>query len=80
MPRKLRAHAVLSAPDLIKPSEWMPIVLGDAEPVFEDMSGLNESIFAGEAVLPAWAQGFIFGHQWLEESWEAALPEALGEE
>jgi len=27
-----------------------------------------------------WSRGFLHGHQWLEESWEAYVPGALDEE
>jgi uncharacterized protein len=33
-----------------------------------------------DAPISQWARGFVAGHQWLEESWEAYLPQELDEE
>jgi uncharacterized protein len=52
-PDTLRYHerqgflfAVASAPELIEPSEWMPLVFGDAEPGFASLD--EAKLFTGE--------------------------------
>lgn len=106
--------AVASAPELVKPSEWMPIVFGEqdagyasleeAQAVIGELMALynsvNAAVFETRAALPSdcqfrreslanldddapvsqWSRGFLHGHQWLEESWEAYVPAALEDE
>ena len=59
--------AIASAPDLIRPSEWMPLIFGDADPEYADLDEANEvlgevmslynevnaSILSTRAALPA---------------------------
>lgn len=106
--------AVTSAPELIRPSEWMPLVFGDAEAGYADLdqakrvigelmslyNAVNANVTAAIAVPPPdcafrddllanlendapmaqWSRGFMLGHQWLEELWDAYVPDALDEE
>jgi uncharacterized protein len=106
--------AVVSAPELVTPSEWMPLVFGEQEPgyasleeaqaVIGDLMGLynsvNAAVFEDRVALPSdcqfrrqtlanleddapiaqWSRGFLQGHQWLEESWEAYVPDALDDQ
>jgi uncharacterized protein len=106
--------AVASAPELIRPSEWMPLVFGEADAEYANLdearlvlgelmslyNTVNAQVAAETAVLPAdcvfrgdiltnldedapiarWARGFMRGHQWLEELWDAYVPEALDEQ
>lgn len=105
---------VVSAPELIGPSEWMPIIFGDHDANYETLedaqrvveqimviyNNINAAVLDGRPTLPAdcevcadalenledgaplsqWARGFLIGHQWLEELWEADLPEEWDEE
>lgn len=106
--------AVTSAPELVMPSEWMPIVFGEQEIEYatldeaREVTGalmtlyneLNAEVAEHRAALPAdcvfrsdvlanldadapiaqWSRGFLRGHQWLEESWDAYIPDELDEE
>jgi uncharacterized protein len=106
--------AVASAPQLIAPSEWMPLVFGDAEPEYASLdeakrvlgelmslyNAVNASANADSATLPAdcvfrddvlanldddapiaqWARGFRHGHLWLEDVWDAYVPDELDEQ
>lgn len=36
--------------------------------------------FAGDAPISHWARGFLHGHDWLSEVWEAYIPEEMSEE
>ena len=38
------------------------------------------SNFSGEAPVRQWSRGFLFGHNWLEESWELSLPKEVDDE
>lgn len=106
--------AVASAPDLVRPSEWMPEVFGGKEAGFADLdeaqailpelmtlyNAVNASVGSERAALPAdcrfrrnvladleadapvsmWARGFVRGHQWLEESWDAYVPDEFDQD
>lgn len=106
--------AIASAPDLVRPSEWMPEIFGGTEAEYASLeeanvvlgalmalyNEVNGAVFAGSPALPSdcafrqdilanldddapvseWARGFIHGHQWLDASWEDAIPEDLDEE
>lgn len=106
--------AVASAPELVKPSEWMPIVFGEQEAGYANLeeaqtvigglmalyNSINATVYESRAALPGdcrlrdpvlanleddapiaqWSRGFLQGHQWLEESWDAYVPDALDEE
>ena len=103
--------ALNTAPDLVKPSEWLPFIFGDQEPDFESMNeaqrvmdhlmslynDINREVRAKGPRLPkgvefreeilsnlepdasvsAWSRGFMSGHMWLKESWEAYLPDEM---
>ena len=103
-----------SAPELVMPSEWMPIVFGDQGAVYTCIEearevttalmivydSINAAVHEHRAALPAeyrfrepplanleddapvacWSRGFLQGHQWLEESWDAYVPKELDEE
>jgi uncharacterized protein len=105
---------IASAPELVQPSEWLPIVFGDhdagyksleeAEAVLGELMALynlvNDEVGEDRASLPAdclfrtetlanleddapvaeWSRGFLRGHLWLEESWEACVPSDLEDE
>jgi uncharacterized protein len=106
--------AVASSPELVKPSEWMPMVFGGAEPEYGSIdearavlgelmalyNTINSTIFTGRVALPAdctfrtellanlddaspvsqWSRGFLQGHQWLEDVWNAYVPSELDDE
>jgi uncharacterized protein len=106
--------ALASAPELVPPSEWMPMILGEreagyqtlaeAQAVLSELMGLynsvNAAVAADRATLPVdctfrkrplanlddgapiaeWSRGFMRGHQWLEESWNAYLPADLDDD
>lgn len=106
--------AVACAPELVKPSEWIPEVLGDEPDAFgsvEDVQrvmdlvmGLHNHInrqvlernptlpagivvrtdpmqnFGPDAPLGQWARGYSDGQLWLEETWDAYLPEAADDD
>jgi uncharacterized protein len=106
--------AVASAPELVKPSEWMPIVFGDRDAGYAGLeeartvigelmavhNSVNASVHEDRAALPddcqfrdrplanleddapvaQWSRGFLRGHQWLEESWDAYVPKKLDED
>jgi uncharacterized protein len=106
--------AVACAPELIKPSEWMPVVFGQREAEYESLEEartiigelmalynlVNAAVFENRAALPAdcqfrletlanledeapvsqWSRGFLQGHQWLEESWDAYVPDEIEED
>jgi len=106
--------AVASSPELVKPSDWMPIVFGDAEPEYGSIddarivvgelmalyNDVNSAVLAGSAALPAdctfrsevltnleddapvsqWSRGFLRGHEWLGDVWDAYIPSELDEE
>jgi uncharacterized protein len=106
--------AVASAPDLVKLSEWLPIIFAGKDPEFEDteeaqqvLSALmyiyNESGEIGgdkeprlppgcqfrddllanlepDAPIAQWCRGFVLGHSWLRDSWEAYLPDEWDED
>ncbi len=106
--------AVASAPDLIRPSEWLPVIFNEqgagyasieeAQAILNRLTLLyneiNAAVLEDRATLPSdcrmrrrvldnlkptapvarWAQGFVCGHQWLENLWEAPLPGELDEE
>lgn len=106
--------AVASAPDLVRPSEWMPEVFGGQDAGFADLdeaqailpelialyNAINSSVASGRAALPAdcrfrrnvldnletdapvsmWARGFVHGHQWLDEDWDAYVPEQFDQD
>jgi uncharacterized protein len=105
---------IASAPELIRPSEWMPIIfaeeeagyasLEEAKEVIGELMALyntvNTAVFEDTAALPPdcvfrddilanfddgapvaqWSRGFLCGHQWLEELWDAYVPEGLDEQ
>ena len=103
--------AVASAPELVKPSEWMPIVFGEQESGYANLeearavigelmdlyNSVNAVVFENRAALPSdclfrrqtlsnleedapvsqWSRGFLHGHQWLQESWDAYVPDEI---
>jgi uncharacterized protein len=105
---------IACAPELVKPSEWMPIVFGEgdagyasleeAEEIITELMTLyndvNAAVHEGRAVLPAdcefrshdlanldddapvgqWSRGFLQGHQWLEETWDAYVPHEIDQD
>ena len=106
--------SIVCAPELIRPSEWMPLVFGDADAGYASLDEaklaigelmslynvVNASVNAETAALPSecafrddvlanldddapvaqWSRGFMNGHQWLEELWDAYVPEALDDQ
>ena len=106
--------ALLAVPELVKPSEWLPIIFGGKEPSFESkeeaqdvmavlMSLYNEASeqvggkrgplprgcdfrddplanLDPDAPVSLWARGFVCGHLWLKEIWDAYLPEEEADE
>jgi uncharacterized protein len=106
--------AVACAPELVKPSEWMPFVFGEHEAEyasFEEAQAIigelmalynlvNGAVFENRAALPPdcrfradtlanleddapiaqWSRGFLRGHLWLEEVWDAYLPGEIDED
>lgn len=106
--------SVASAPELIRPSEWMPFVFADKEAEYASLdearlilgelmalyNTVNGGMAGAAAALPVdcefrddvlanldadapiaqWSRGFMQGHQWLEESWDAHVPDALDDE
>ncbi len=106
--------AVACAPELVPPSEWLPIVCNEQEPEYESLAQVevviaelmalynevNAGVFEGAPALPPdcsfarkamanledgapvsqWAQGFLVGHEWLEESWDFDLPDDVEKE
>ena len=105
---------VVSAPDLIPPSEWLPIIfveedagyatLDEAQAILGQIMALYNTInaavldpptllpadcqlrddvlanFEDDAPMAQWSRGFLHGHQWLEELWEAYVPEPFDDE
>ena len=105
---------IASAPELIPPSEWMPIIFDENEAgyatldeakgivgelmtlynevnacVVEDRVALpTDCAFRSEvlanledsAPIAQWSRGFLRGHQWLEELWDAYVPKKLDAE
>ncbi len=103
-----------AAPELVPPSEGMPIIFGEQDAGYASVKearavigalialydALSAEAASRQATLPAdctfrdealanleddapmaqWSRGFLRGHQWLEESWDACLPEELDEE
>ena len=115
-PETLRYHelqgflfAVASAPELVPPSEWLPVVFGQREAGYASIeeaqaimgeiialyNAINSSVIAARPGLPpdckfrrktlanleesapvsSWSRGFLRGHQWLQEDWDACLPD-----
>ncbi len=103
--------SVACSPELIQPSEWLPMIFDDEDPgyrnlaeadaVLEGILGLyneiNQQVVDGRVSLPEacrpveaernfgaplgeWAAGFMCGHGWLAETWDAHLPEELDSE
>ena len=106
--------ALTATPDLVKPSEWLPVVFGGDDGAFESMSEAEKAMsllmplyneasnFARnpggrlprgcrfredlganlepDAPVSQWSRGFVRGHLWLEETWEAHLSEERFEE
>ena len=106
--------AVASSPELVEPSEWMPIVYGDVQPEYASIdearvvigelmalyNAVNSAIVTGRGALPPdctfrnellenldaaspvsqWSRGFLQGHQWLEDVWDAYVPSELDDE
>lgn len=105
---------VAAAPELVPPSEWLPMIFGGHEPEYESLdeakavlgalmdlyNTFNAAVTERCAALPSdcpfrdeavanleddapvaqWSRGFLRGHQWLEESWDACLPEEVADE
>lgn len=105
---------VSSAPELVKPSEWMPIVFGEQEAGYANLeearavigermelyNSVNAEVFEHRAALPSDCQfrrqtlanleddapvaqlsrGFLRGHQWLQESWDAYVPDEIDDD
>ena len=103
-----------SAPTLVLPSDWLPIIFGDQEAMYASpneaqvilgqimvlYNTANAAVLDAPTLLPAdcqlredvlanfdddapiaqWSRGFLTGHQWLDELWEAHLPDALADE
>jgi uncharacterized protein len=105
--------AVVCAPELITPSEWLPLIFDDGEAAYRDVAEAKEMTSAIMAVyndiarqvridhtprlpfelrrpaianfepgapLQQWSRGFSYGHSWLEELWDAYIPESLDQE
>lgn len=106
--------ALACSPELVEPSEWLPIVLGEnlealgaeeeAQPILDLLMRLRNHIqlqvlehapslpagievrpepmdnFAPEAALSHWANGFLEGQDWLDETWDAYLETEAGED
>ncbi|HSH76281.1 MAG TPA: UPF0149 family protein [Longimicrobiales bacterium] len=121
-PEEMLSHAELRgfmfalacAPDLVKPSEWLPVIFGGDGPAFDtteeaervmaalmalhndiadDVRGgaartlaactFLDDVLANlepDAPVAQWARGFRVGHLWLEETWEAYLPDDWADE
>ena len=105
---------IVCAPELVPPSEWLPIIFGEEEAGFatpdeaQEILGqimalynaINGSVLESPARLPEdcrlrtsalanldddapiaqWSRGFIRGHDWLSDDWDAYLPDELDEE
>ena len=101
--------AVVNAPDLVLPSEWLPEVFAGAEEQYQTVeeagdvhlallevyNAVNDACLQPTPALPPgcepradvlsnleddaplsrWARGFSRGYGWLEETWDALLPE-----
>jgi hypothetical protein len=72
--------AIACSPELIRPSEWLPLVSND-RPLrpgceFRDKTSakLNE-----QAPLSQRSRGFTLGHDWLREVWDERVPDDLSE-
>ena len=105
--------AVVNAPELVLPSEWLPLVFDEqdasfgsveeAKAILGEIMTLYNAVNAAareESALPTdcvfrddvlanfgdgapiaqWSRGFLHGHGWLDEVWEAYVPDALDEE
>lgn len=103
--------AVACAPELVKPSAWIPAVLGENVNAFGSLAEaqdtmnlvmglhnhINREVFERNPTLPAgiavredpmqnfgpeaplgqWARGYAEGQLWLEDTWDAHLPDDL---
>lgn len=105
--------AVGYAPEVIMPSDWLPVVFNDRDPnyqserEFQEIVGAMLSLYnfisqeAGEdkvhvppgchihddpvanfnpAPLGRWADGFRNGYAWMEDAWDAVLPDEMEDE
>ncbi len=104
--------SIACSPELIKPSEWMPLIFSEQDPgyssldqakdvtgaIFELYNKINEQVSERKVQLPddcriteeaadnfggplgQWSAGFVSGHSWLIESWDAYTPDELDEE
>ena len=105
--------AVVNAPELVPPSEWLPLVFDEqdagfgsveeAKAILGEIMTLYNTVnaaareesalptdcvfrddvlanFGDEAPIAQWSRGFLHGYRWLDEVWEAYVPEALVEE
>lgn len=105
---------IASAPELVPPSEWMPIIFDENEAGYATLdeakeivgelmtlyNDVNASVVEDRVALPTdcafrdgvlanledsapiaqWSRGFLRGHQWLEELWNAYVPKKLDDE
>jgi uncharacterized protein len=115
-PGTLRYHelqgflfAIVTAPETVMPSEWIPEVFGGREAGFETVeeaqailpelmalyNAVNTPVVGGRATLPPdckfrrktmanlddtapisqWSRGFLAGYQWLQDDWDACVPD-----
>lgn len=106
--------AVVSSPEMVKPSEWLPVVFAGQEAEYSSLEEANAALgqlmvlynsinacamdthqplpddcafrkalmsnFDDDAPIAQWSRGFGQGHDWLEEVWDAYLPEKLDED
>jgi len=106
--------AIASSPEMIPPSDWVPIIFANDEANYRDSDEANtitEAImilynqcnqqvvdgnpelplscasilppmenFADDAPLSQWASGFLIGHSYLEDVWDALIQEEWEEE
>ena len=105
--------AIACAPEMVRPSEWIPEVFGGSQAGFQTIEeaqkilpelmslynvvnasarseqadlppdcSFRENIFANfedDAPVSLWSRGFLRGHTWLKEDWDAWVPDALDE-
>src|SRR6266853_1968099 len=67
--------AIVSGPELIQPSEWLPVLWSDSQrsvtPVFQN----NEKAERSPPEASAWCEGFMTGVLLREEEWEPLYAE-----
>lgn len=106
--------AVACAPEMIRPSEWIPLVFAEEDGNYKTLEEAQEILgavmalyneinnvvmdevpelpagcdfrpdpmanFEPDAPLSRWSRGFLVGCDWLQESWDALLPDDLEKE